>query len=237
MVGNTDPLQLLLIAAVIFISGYAIYMNIRLARRNNFIRNIMKQITGEEREFSEHEIILLLSDIQKLNYKASYLESKILEDKTLSFILENEADMKIYLHYTREEINAGNIIAEGFKYVDSFYKTAFPVSNDRLDLLTKHNDKKFYGDFVIVICISNKIVNKYSTALADAGIKNYSFENILTETPPEKNENSDQLFLLSNHFIKGYINHKTGEIVANAAFNPEYSSPGFSKNIDNLIHP
>jgi hypothetical protein len=123
---------------------------------------------------------------------------------------------------------------EGFRFVESFHKTALHISNDKLDLMIKHNNKKYYGDYVIVICISNEIVRYYSTELERSGIIDYSFENVLTEDLPEKNENSDNVFLLSAHFIKGYVNYRTGEIVQNPSFNPGYSSPGFSNNISKL---
>jgi hypothetical protein len=70
--------------------------------------------------------------------------------------------------------------------------------------------------------------------LEKAGIKNYYFENVLTEAPPRRNDNSDLVYQLSSQFVKGYINHRTGEIVKNPGFDPWYNSPGFMKNIDLL---
>ena len=60
-------------------------------------------------------------------------------------------------------------------------------------------------------------------------------ENILTEKPPVKNENSDQVFILPTQFIKGVVNFRTGEILRNENFNPGFVSPGFSKNIEMLV--
>jgi hypothetical protein len=42
------------------------------------------------------------------------------------------------------------------------------------------------------------------------------------------------MYQLSSQFIKGYVNHRTGEIVKNPGFDPWYNSPGFMKNIDLL---
>jgi hypothetical protein len=98
----------------------------------------------------------------------------------------------------------------------------------------KHNSRKLFGDYIIVICISNDVANFYSFELEKAGIVNYSFENILTETPPVKNDNSDLVYQLSMQFIKGYVNHKTGAIVKNPGFDPLYDSPKFMRNIDKL---
>ena len=132
------------------------------------------------------------------------------------------------------EDDARNILSEGFRFVDSFYRTAFPVSGDRLDLLMKHNDKRFYGDFVIVISISTPVVKKCSQLIEDTGLKNYSFENILTEEAPEKNENADMVFILPPEYIKGYLNHRTGDIILSTIYNPEFVTARIQENIDRL---
>jgi len=82
-----------------------------------------------------------------------------------------------------------------------------------------------------VIGISTDVANFYAYELGKAGMSNYSFENILTETPPAKNENSDLVYQLSPQFIKGYVNHRTGVIVKNPVYDPLYNSPNFLKNI------
>ena len=82
-----------------------------------------------------------------------------------------------------------------------------------------------------MICISNDVANFYSYELGKAAIPNCSFENILTETPPVKNDNSDLVYQLSSQFIKGYVNHRTDAIVKNPGFDPLYNSPDFLKNI------
>jgi hypothetical protein len=146
--------------------------------------------------------------------------------------MENGKNTKTYIHYTKNENDACSIVQKGFQFVDSFYKTALPVSKDKLDLKIKHDSRKFFGDFIVVICISNDVANFYSYQLGKAGITNFTFENILTETPPEKNENSDLVYQLSPQFIKGYVNHRTGAIVKNQGFDPLYNSTNFLKNIE-----
>jgi hypothetical protein len=49
-----------------------------------------------------------------------------------------------------------------------------------------------------------------------------------------KNDNYDLVYQLSSQFIKGYINHRTGEIVKNPGFDPFYNSANFLRNIDLL---
>jgi hypothetical protein len=109
-----------------------------------------------------------------------------------------------------------------------------PITNDKLDLIIKHNNRKYYGNFIVIISISNKIILKYSLEARKAGINSFNIENILTEEPTQRNENSDLVFILPNKFIKGYINHITGEIINNPDFNPEYSSTAFDENIKRM---
>lgn len=215
-------------------AGYIIYLHIQIARKNIFIETIVKRLSGIEKDWKIDEMKKFLNELQRYRFHSTFFEDKLLEDKTLKFILENEKDARIYIHYTRNENDAKSILSQGFKFVDSFYKTALTVSDDKLDLMIKHNNRKYFGDFIIIICISNDIVKHYSTELEKTEIKNYFFENVLTETAPVKNDNSDLEYLLPLQYVKGYINHITGEIITNPDFNPGYSSQRFKANIDRL---
>ena len=223
-----------LITIIIALFGYIIYLHIQLSKKNLFIETTVKRLSGIEKNRSMEEMMSFLQEIHELKQFSVTFTDKLLEENTLKFILENGKNMRSYIHYTKDETDARSIVQNGFKFVDSFYKTALPVSNDKLDLKMKHNSRKFFGDFIIVICISNDVANYYSYELGKAGIRNYSFENILTETLPVKNDNSDLEYQLSSQFIKGYVNHRTGKIVKNSDFNPLYNSPNFLKNIDLL---
>jgi len=175
-----------------------------------------------------------LNELQKLSQYRSYFTDKLLDKDTTDFVFDNYPELRIFMHYTKEKADADNIISDGFRFADSFYKTALPVIHDNLDLKIKHDSRKFFGDYMIIICIANDIVNYYSMELEKAGIRNCSFENILTEVPPSRNENSDHIYQLSSKFIKGYVNLRTGEIVKNPEFDPWFNSPEFAKNIATL---
>jgi len=226
--------QIVLLLLIIALVVYSVYLQVQLTRKNIFIETTVKRLSGIEKSRSIDEMMAFLGDIQKLSPNSSYFQSKILDEDTTDFIYENYSEMKTYMHYTMDEADAKNILANGFRFVDSFYKTALPVTKDNLDLKIKHDSRKFFGDFLVIICISIDIVNFYSKEMEKAGIKNHSFENILTELPPSKNENSDLTYQLSNKFIKGYINHKTGEIIKNPEFDPWYNAPAFKKNLETL---
>jgi hypothetical protein len=226
--------QIALLVLIIALVVYSVYLHVQLTRRNIFIETTVKRLSGIEKSRSMDEMMAFLAEIQKLSRYSSYFTNKLLDKKSIDFIFENFAEMRNYMHYTMEESDAKNILSDGFMFVDSFYKTALPVTKDTLDLKIKHDSRKFFGDYLIILSISNDIVNYYSMELEKAGIKNNTFENILTESPPAKNDNSDLIYLLPSKFVKGYINHKTGDIVKNPNFDPWYNSPSFSENINRL---
>ncbi len=228
---NIQIVEVIIIAALL---GYIIFLNIQLARKNIFIESTVKRLSGIEKSRNMDEMMAFLREIQSMNQFTSLLKDDILDEGTISFILDNFKDLNIYIHYTKEEADAKSILNNGFRFVDSFYKTALPVSKDKLDLTIKHNNRKYFGDFLIIICISHDIVNFYSLELEKAGIRKYSFENILTENPPVRNENADLEYQLAPQFIKGYINHRTGQTEKNPGFDPWYNSSKFIKNIELL---
>jgi hypothetical protein len=213
---------------------YIIYLHIQLAKKNIFIESTVKRLSGIENSWSPEEMMKFLTEIRKLSHYGAFFTDKLFEEKPMGFLLENTNDARIFIHYTKNEEDAKNILKEGFRFADSFYKTALPVSSDKLDLLIKHNGRKSFGDYVIVICFSERIFNYYATELDRNGLKGFSVENILTERLPAKNDNDDLIYQLSNRFIKGYINHHTGEITRNPAYNPSYDSFTFQKNLQLL---
>jgi len=226
--------ELLLIILIALLLGYIIYLHVQLAKKNIFIESTVKRLSGIEKSWSAEEMNRFLHEIRKVHHYSSFFNDKLFEEKPLNFLLENKKDSRIYIHYTKEENVARSIINEGFRYADSFYKTALPVTSDRLDLLIKHNNRKSFGDYLMILCLSDKIVDYYSAELDKYGLNGISVENILTETGSSRNENGDIVYLLPNRFVKGFINHQTGEIAGNPAFDPSYDSPAFSRNIDLL---
>jgi hypothetical protein len=227
----TNILVIIIVAALL---GYIVFLHLTLAKKNIFIESTVKRLSGIEKSWSAEDMMQFLNEIKKVSHYRSFFTEKLFEEKPLGFLLENQKDSRIYIHYTKEVDDARSIIKDGFRFADSFYKTALPVSNDKLDLLNKHNSRKSFGDYLIVLCLSDKVFEHYSSELDNYGIKSYSVENILTEKPPFRNENADVVYQLSNKFTKGYINHQTGEITVNPDFNPAYDSKAFEKNLELL---
>lgn len=227
-------LQIIVGIFIVALLGYIIFLHIQLAKKDIFIESTVRRLSGIEKSRSMDEMMAFLLEIQKSSQYSSFFTDKLLDDSTINFIFENDKDLRIYMHYTKDEDDAKSILRDGFKFTDSFYKTALPISKDKLDMIIKHNSRKYFGEYLIIISISNDVINFYSMELEKAGIKNFVFENILTEAPPVRNENSDLIYQLASQFIKGYINYRTGEIVNNPGFDPWYNSPGFMNNIVRL---
>jgi hypothetical protein len=227
-------IQIAILFIILVLLGYIIFLQLQLSKKNIFIETTVRRLSGIEKNRSMEEMMLFLQEIEQLSQYSSFFTDKLLEDSTLKFILESGKNIRSYIHYTKDEIDARSILVDGFIFADSFYKTALPVTKDKLDLKMKHNSRKLFGDYIIVICISVDVANFYSYELEKAGIKNVSFENILTDTLPSRNDNSDLIYQLSAQFIKGYVNHRTGVIVKNPGFDPLYDSPNFLRNIDLL---
>lgn len=223
--------EVLIVVVIVMLLGYIIYLHIQLVKKNLFIESTVRRLSGIEKIRSTEEMIKFLQEMKLTGQYNSFFTDRLFEEKTMGFLLENEKDSRIFMHYTKNENDARNILKEGFKFADSFYKTALPVTRDKLDLLIKHNGRKSFGDYIVVISFDRYIFNHYSALLKKNGFEDYSVENVLTEKPPFLNENSDMVYLLSNRFVKGYINHQNGEITRNQEFNSSYNSPVFEKNL------
>jgi hypothetical protein len=228
---GTDIVLIILIALLV---GYIIYLHIQLVKKNLFIESTVKRLSGIEKAWTPEELDRFLHEIRKIQHYSTFFNDKLFEEKSLNFLFENKKDLKIYIHYTKEEHVARKILNEGFRYADSFYKTALSVTGDKLDLLIKHNNRRSFGNYLMILCLSDRIVDHYTAELDKYGLKGVAVENILTETAPSRNENSDTVFLLPNRYVKGFINHQTGEISVNPDFNPSYDSPAFTHNIELL---
>lgn len=211
---------------------YVIYLHYQLNKKNNLIELMVGKITKLEKEWDSEHVLNLLEKLRQLSNETIIKRDKLFEEPLMKFLFANENDSKIFVHYTKDEKIAKKIFAEGFMFVDSFEKTVEQIINDSVDLTYKHNIRKYYGKYIIVICISNDVYNHYDTELKRLDKRNIQVEQILTEYPSCFNENHDEVFTLSNRFIKGFVNYETGDIEYNPLFNPNFNSPAFNENLN-----
>ncbi len=145
-----------------------------------------------------------------------YRES-IFTNNMLSFIFENAEPVKVYTHYTHQESIAHLIMDEGFKYTESFYKTTQNIQNDLIVLNYKHNLYEHYGEFMIIICIPDELIDFVKKTINLSKL-NLSIEDYICE----KQLSQEETYILPPLFVKGYIKYKTGEIIHNPKFRLNY---------------
>lgn len=192
------------------------------------------KLTKLEKEWDTDHVLGLLEKLRQQSNETTIKRDKLFDDTVTKFLFSNENDSKIFVHYTKDENVARKIFDMGFIFVDSFEKTAEQIIHDPVDLTYKHNVRKYYGKYIIVICISNEIYHHYDEQLKQINKLNTQVEQILTDIPSCFNENKDEVFTLSKHFVKGYVNYETGAIVNNPSFNPAYLSEVFNNNLQRI---
>lgn len=213
---------------------YITYLHLQISKKNFIIKNYIDKFGKDENNIDKNDVISFLENLKNPDYKGVVTKDKLLDHKFSRFLFEDDNKVKLFLHYTAKLNVAKNILTEGFKFLNSFYKTAEYIYNDELYLVHRHHEHKQYGKYVIVICISKKMYDHYSEELNKLHAKNIAVEQILTEQTPVKDDEGDETYILPKQFIKGYFNYLDGTIVENPNFDCNYHSDIFEENLKNL---
>lgn len=218
------------IAIIILLFAYIAYLHYELKQKNSRIDSLVKQQLSLQNFTSKEEIDFLISKLKSFPYETLLKPNKLLDRNAQDFLFSNFENEIIYIHYTRNQDIADSICREGFIFADSFYKTAEPVINDKLDLIYKHNLHKQFGNFVIALAFAKDVYNKYTQLISSIKAV-VNVEQIFSTLQPEPDDNNDEIYILPAQFVKGYINIETGEVVPNLNFKPNHDSPQFEENI------
>ena len=210
------------------------YLYLQLKKKDNYIQLIFNKLHIQDPEIKKEELSNILSKLQIVELTKIVTKDKFFNDNILNYIFKDTKDKKLFLHYTQEKTIADKVLKEGFQFRYSFYKTAYKITLDRLDLIYKHSRSKYFGKNVLILSISTKIYNYYTEELKKISPPEAFVEQILSEAPPFHDENNDVVYALSNKFVKGYFNYETGEMTDNPEFNPNYDSDIFKKNLARL---
>lgn len=221
---------LCIFAVVIVLLIYVFSLHKQMKKKNDFIESMVNKILDNAQNMNKEDVFNALKNMNQFNMPA-YSKDKILDENILNFVFGDSGDVHLFVHYTKEENIAKLILEEGFRFANSFYKTAENVYYDKVDFAYRHHLHKKFGSYVIVICINKNVYNKYFEELKQISSKNILVEQIMTESPVQKDENFTEIYLLPKYYIKGYFNYETGEIVSSNYFNPGYDSEKFSENI------
>lgn len=221
----------LIIILILFI--YIAFLHYQLMKKNLFLKSIVDKLSRLDKSWNKDTIISFLKKLQHIGAESMMKEDKILQGKLLDYLIENK-NCRTFVHYTKGKETAQGIINEGFRFAISFHKTAETISSDQIDLIYKHNLRKYFGNYIIVICISKKVYQFYENELKKIDQTNMNVEQVLTESNSELDENQDELYTLPRQFVKGYLNYESGEIVNNPDFNPDYDTQFFKKNLQKV---
>ena len=172
--------------------------------------------------------------IGEAEMKYSIKKDYFLTQDIQRFIFENENDDYIYSHYTESKAFAENIIKSGFEFFNSFDKTTDELKNDTVELNYSHYRRKPYGDYIVIISISKKLYKYYSEKISHKKERYIRIEEILCEKDTYYND-GDEVNTLSNKFVKGFVNYRTGEIIKNPDFNPDFNCKLFEKQFKKML--
>ncbi|MDD3569196.1 MAG: hypothetical protein PHT92_12420 [Bacteroidales bacterium] len=221
------------LAIILLLIAYIAYLHFKLKQKENRIDSLLNQQLSLQNFSSREEIDFLIDRLKSFPYETLLKPNKLLDGEVQNFLFSNLDNEELFVHYTRDQEVADTICREGFQFADSFYKTAEPITNDKLDLVYKHNLRKQFGSIIVVLAFSKDIYNKYTQIISNVKAV-VNVEQIFSTLLPELNDNLDEVYLLPAQFVKGYINIETGEIVPNLNFKPTFDSPDFEKNIREL---
>ena len=145
-------------------------------------------------------------------------------------LLSQDKSNIILLHNTNTLSRAKAILKHGFRYESQLtYSTDRINPSDPVEINYFLVERKEYGDYTIIIEISKKVINKY-TDLAEATGK--TIEEILSIDEPVMSDNDEYIFTISHYYIKGIFNNKTGEVLLNSVFDPDFESTLYLDNIN-----
>ncbi len=213
---------------------YIAYLRYQLSKNRADYASFLKRVLHVEKLGSKEEIKKLFKKLALFDFNFLIPKDKILDDDILDYIFENEDNTVLFIHYTKDLEITECILRDGFKFKNSFYKTAENIYKDKIDFIYKHSRHKQFGKYAVVISISKQLYDHYSKKLNNIPNTELLIENILTETSPVMDENEDIIYTLPSQFIKGYINYENGEIIRNPVFDYNYDSKIFNENIDKL---
>ncbi|PKP36442.1 MAG: hypothetical protein CVT98_07900, partial [Bacteroidetes bacterium HGW-Bacteroidetes-15] len=124
---------------IIILLAYIGFLHYQLHRKNEFIESLVKRQLNIENALSKEGLEDIIKKLKGLSNDTQVKQSKLFDREIQDFILDNEQNQVLFIHYTKDEETVKRINQEGFRFADSFYKTAEAISNDKLDLVYKHN--------------------------------------------------------------------------------------------------
>ena len=150
----------------------------------------------------------------------------------LASILAEDNNCIIFLHNTRKESTAEQILRKGFRFEDQIaYSTDRINPYDTVEINYFLVERKEYGKYTVIIEIEKELFTEINR-LSDKS--NIIFEDLLTVERPVLSDNDEFIYTLSHHYIKGYLDNHTGKFVENKEFNPSFKPDNYLRNYTRL---
>ncbi|MEA1887725.1 MAG: hypothetical protein U9N72_11005 [Bacteroidota bacterium] len=147
-------------------------------------------------------------------------------------ILARDADRILFLHNTRDEDTAREIMNKGFQFEDQLtYSTDRINPKDIVEINYFLVERKEYGKYTVIIEIDRALYKKYNKLIENSDIH---FEELTTITKPVLSDNDENIYTLSHHYVKGYLDILTGKFIENRDFNPAYEPAVYLENYERL---
>ena len=115
-------IQIVIIIIIVVLMGYIVLLRLQISKKNIFIESAFRRLSGIENSPGLDKMREFLLEIQKIKWFTTFYKERFLDDSMIDFILENDKDLKIYLHYTRDETDAKSILKDGFKFANSVWR-------------------------------------------------------------------------------------------------------------------
>lgn len=142
-------------------------------------------------------------------------------------------DVFTYLHNTESEEIANIIIKNGFEFEGYLDHTTDLISgDDPIELRYFQIKRGRYGEYTMVIQIARKLIDKYCELLKES---HNHYSEVLTVREPKNTAEREPIYTLPSHFVKGYFNQKTKEVVYNPDFDPFKDLDTFEDNVRKVL--
>ncbi len=150
----------------------------------------------------------------------------------LASILERDTGCLLFLHNTKDEETARQIMNEGFQFEEQLtYSTDQINPKDTVEINYFLVERKEYGKYTVIIEIDKALYKKYNYLIERSDIH---FEELISLTLPVLSDNDEYIYTLAHYYVKGYLNNFTGKFTANKNFNPAYEPPVYLENYERL---
>jgi hypothetical protein len=181
----------------------------------NKYRRLFRELSNEfskDKELGYAELIDRIISYREVNRPVP--PSEVIE-LISNYVKELFVTSRVFIHLTNNKEIAEKIMAEGFMYSESFYKSSEEISPNQIDLIYKLQIYKFYGNFVIIMCIPYNLFQnidkeKLGKSLDQDILSDYG----ISEYYPDMNLG----YKLPSRFVRGYIDLSTKQIVENPSF-------------------